>query len=524
MRLNTVGQRLAAGFAVAVLFLMVLGWVSYTKVGEINQNQKWVVHTYQVLEGISTVTSSLKDAETGQRGFVITGQDEYLAPYTEAKNRIGKEIDAVATLTADNPTQQERISQLRTLVDSKFAEMQSTIDLRRSGGFSAAQAVVLQNKGKAVMDQIRGVLGAMDNAERSLLGTRTQASESATSVTRTIVMICLVLGLVLMVGIGLLVARSITGPVKVLTARLQEMADGDGDLTQRVDQDRHDEFGQLGANFNRFLEKIATTVRSIAESASTLSAASQELTATNDQIATTAGQASEQAGNASAAAEQVSRNVQTVAASSEQMGASIKEIAGNAADASRVAQEAVKQAQQAAEIVGRLGTSSAEIGDIIKLITSIAEQTNLLALNATIEAARAGDAGKGFAVVASEVKDLAQETGKASEEIANRVQTVQQETEGAVQVIESISSVVEQVNNYSGVIASAVEEQTATTNEIVRNVADASTGSASIAENILHLAESAQQTSAGVEDTRRAVDDLARMSHDLQQLVGQFRA
>ncbi|WP_159809835.1 methyl-accepting chemotaxis protein [Cellulomonas citrea] len=524
MRLNSVGARLAGGFAVALVFLAVLGAISYLKVGEINQNQKAVVHTYQVLEGVAAVSATLTNAETGQRGYVITGEDSYLQPYTDAKNQIGGQIDTIASLTADNPAQQQRIAELRTAVDAKFAEMQSTIDLRRSGGFEAAQAVVLQNAGKSTMDQIRGLLTAMDDAERSLLGTRTSASDSATATTRTIVVASLLLGLVIMIGIGLVVARSITRPVRVLTERLREMAEGDGDLTQRVDENRKDEFGKLGAYFNQFLEKIASTVRAIAESASSLSAASLELTTTSDQIAATAELSSAQAGSASASAEQVSRNVQTVAASSEQMGASIKEIAGNASDASRVAQQAVEQAEKAAEIVGRLSASSAEIGDIIKLITSIAEQTNLLALNATIEAARAGDAGKGFAVVASEVKDLAQETGRASEDIANRVQAVQQETQGAIEMIESISGVVEQVNNYSGMIASAVEEQTATTHEIVRNVADASAGSSAIAQSIVQLAESAQQTSVGVEDTRHAADDLTKMSHDLQQLVGQFRA
>ncbi|MCW2599929.1 MAG: methyl-accepting chemotaxis sensory transducer [Frankiales bacterium] len=522
MRLNTIGQRLTAGFAAALLLLVGIGAIAYRNVGAIDDNQKKVTHTYQVLEGLTTILSTLKDAETGQRGYLITGTEDYLSPFTAARQQIVPAIDAVATLTKDNPSQQQRIATLRPLVTSKFAEMQDTITLRRSVGFAAAQRVVLQNKGKAVMDQIRGVVQSMDNAERSLLGTRAKNTESTVSSTRSTVLFGSLFALLLLGVIAWAITRSVTRPVKTLTLRLQEMADGDGDLTQRVDENRRDEFGPLGANFNRFVDKIAGTIRSIMENSTVLSASAQELSAVNDQIAQNAGQASEQAGSAAAAADQVSRNVETVSASSEEMRASIREIARSATEAAEVSQEAVKRAQDTAEIMTKLGESSAEIGDIIKLITSIADQTNLLALNATIEAARAGEAGKGFAVVASEVKDLAQATSRASENISTRVQAVQQETQGAIDAINQITSVVEQVSHHSGVIASAVEEQNATTSEIARNVSEASNGSSDIARNIAGLAETAVQTSSGVGDSQRAADELARMSSVLQELVNQF--
>ena len=523
MHWRSIAARLAGGFGIGLILLAGIGAVMVQKVSTVNQNQKWVSHTYQVLGGLSTVLSSLKDAETGQRGYLITGKDDYLQPYLDAKGRVGGEIDAVAKLTSDNPKQQQNIATLRPLVTAKFEEMQSTIDLRRSADFSAAQAVVLQNKGKAVMDQIRATLSTMDEMERSLLGVREASSASAVSAARSIAVGGVVFGVVVILVVATLVTRSIVRPVRDLTGRLGDMAEGDGDLTQRVDESSQDELGDLARNFNQFVEKIAITVREIKGNASALAAAAAELSAVNDTISQTSARASEQAGSASAAAEQVSRNVETVAASSEEMGASIREIAGSAANASRVSQDAVDQARKAAEIVQKLGASSAEIGDIIKLITSIAEQTNLLALNATIEAARAGEMGKGFAVVATEVKELAQETGRASEDIASRVQAVQSETDSAIAVIEAISTIVDQVSNHSGVIASAVEEQTSTTSEIVRNVSQAADGSGEIARTILALAESAQVTSAGVGDSRRAGDELSRMAADLERLVGQFQ-
>ena len=225
----------------------------------------------------------------------------------------------------------------------------------------------------------------------------------------------------------------------------------------------------------------------------------------------------------SAAAEQVARSVETVSAGSEQMGVSIREISENASEAARVAAEAVSVTAATSATMGKLGDSSAEIGNVIKVITSIAEQTNPLALNATIEAARAGDAGKGFAVVASEVKDLAQETARATEDISRRVEAIQADTGGAVAAIAEISAVIERISEFQTTIASAVEEQTATTAEMNRSVGEAATGVGEIAQNITGVAEAARLTSEGVTETQQATAELARMSTELSSLVSGFR-
>ena len=178
-----------------------------------------------------------------------------------------------------------------------------------------------------------------------------------------------------------------------------------------------------------------------------------------------------------ASAGDVASSVDTVAAGSSQMESAIREIATNATEAARVAGQAVTVAETTTRTVGKLGDSSQEIATVVKLINGIAEQTNLLALNATIEAARAGEAGKGFAVVASEVKELAQETARATEDISRRVEAIQADTAGAVDAIGQISSVIGEINDFQATIAAAVEEQTATTNEMNRNVAEAASGS-----------------------------------------------
>ncbi|MBI5428797.1 MAG: methyl-accepting chemotaxis protein [Nitrospinae bacterium] len=298
---------------------------------------------------------------------------------------------------------------------------------------------------------------------------------------------------------------------------------GKGDLTREVAISGQDAIGQMGEELERFFGILRGSISSIGQNAQTLAGAAEEMTAVSQQMAGDAEETSAQAGVVSAASEQVSKNVQTVATGAEEMSASIKEIAKNANDAARVTASAVKMAEATNATIGKLGESSAQIGQVVKVITSIAEQTNLLALNATIEAARAGEAGKGFAVVANEVKELAKETARATGDIGQKVSAIQGDAQGAVEAIGKIMAIITQINDIAGTIASAVEEQTATTNEIGRNVADASKGSAEIAQNITGVAQAAQNTTRGAMDTQKAASELSRMAAELQKLVGQFK-
>jgi methyl-accepting chemotaxis protein len=264
---------------------------------------------------------------------------------------------------------------------------------------------------------------------------------------------------------------------------------------------------------------LQKTLAAVAQNATSLGSASEELAANSQQMVSNAEETATQAGVVSAAAEQVSKNVQTVATGTEEMSASIKEIAKNAQDAAKVAATAVKSAETTNATISKLGESSAQIGKVIKVITSIAQQTNLLALNATIEAARAGEAGKGFAVVANEVKELAKETAKATEDISQKIEAIQADTKSAVTAIAEISTVINKINDYQNTIASAVEEQTATTNEITRNVAEAAKGSTEIAQNITGVATAAKSTTSGANDTQKASVELSRMAAELQKIV-----
>lgn len=314
---------------------------------------------------------------------------------------------------------------------------------------------------------------------------------------------------------------STTAPIAEATEVLERIARRD--LTSSVVGNYRGDHAKIKAALNTAVREMEHTIGLIGQNANMLAASSEELSTVAVQMGTNAQETSTQAGIVSAASEQVSRNVQTVATGTGEMGASIREIARNASDAVRVASRAVAVANQTNATVGNLGVSSAEIGAVIKVITSIAQQTNLLALNATIEAARAGSAGKGFAVVANEVKELAKQTAEATEDISRKIEAIQGDTTAAVRAIGEIGGIITQINDIQTTIASAVEEQTATTNEIERNVGEAARGSAEIAQNITRVATAAQETSGGAQNSQQAAAELARMAAELQKLVGQFK-
>ena len=264
---------------------------------------------------------------------------------------------------------------------------------------------------------------------------------------------------------------------------------------------------------------LKATMESVTQSAQSLASASEELSAVAQQMSSNSEETSAQSNVVASASEQVSKNVATVAASAEEMSASVREIAKNANDAARVATSAVKVAEDTNKTISKLGESSTEIGKVIKVITSIAQQTNLLALNATIEAARAGEAGKGFAVVANEVKELAKQTAAATEDISGKIEAIQNDTKGAVSAIAEIAKVIGQINDISNTIASAVEEQAATTNEIARNATEAAKGSTEISKNITNVSQAARSTTEGANNTLSAAQELSKLSAGLKLVV-----
>jgi methyl-accepting chemotaxis protein len=349
--------------------------------------------------------------------------------------------------------------------------------------------------------------------------TAADAASEATAY-RTATVITLAVALVAALVLARVVQLSVTRPLRRCVEALRAL--GRKDLSTRLDVRSRDEMGDMAEALNEATGGMRSAVADMGGSVETLTTASTGLSEVATRLSDSAAQVSDRAHGSAAAAAEISRNVQTTAGGAEQMGASIREIAVNAQQAAQVAASAVETSRAASTTVAKLGESSTEIGNVLKVITSIAEQTNLLALNATIEAARAGEAGKGFAVVANEVKELAQETARATEDIARRVEAIQADTGSATAAIASISEVIDRIHDYQSAIATAVEEQTATTQEMSRSVGEVAGGAESISATVGGLASAAQAAQGEASSTHRASEELAALARELRALVGEF--
>jgi methyl-accepting chemotaxis protein len=320
-------------------------------------------------------------------------------------------------------------------------------------------------------------------------------------------------------GVILLVRRSITRPLVAMT-RLLETAD----VSQRLDEgERRTELEHLSAAVNASLERVARVVDGVASAATGVKDHVNRLTASAREIETQAQQAADQADDVSASSRNVLAGYGHVADAVEEIDRSIRRIAESVQQVTTVAAEAVHATEQTNQIVGRLGASSGEIGEVVRTIAAIAEQTNLLALNATIESARAGEAGKGFAVVANEVKDLAQETGHATEDISRRIQTLQADAQESVAAIARIAEVITRINEHQQEIAGDVGRQAVTMNDVQRTVESTTRAGEGTGESIAAVASAAGRTRQQLDEVSSTLQSLDQVSQDLQHTVAVFQ-
>ncbi|WP_433361013.1 HAMP domain-containing methyl-accepting chemotaxis protein [Actinoplanes sp. CA-142083] len=455
-------------------------------------------------------------------------RDAVLAPDVAATRKIeetikttDEKLDAAVALYRGEATDPAAIdefasiwTQFRDARDNKLLPEAESNNYTAAAGILNTQTSPLNTKAMSALDEA-------SQAEQADAASVLADAKSTYQSARSTVIVILVVGLLIGLALAWLVTRMVLRPLRTVSAVLDHVAEGD--LTRVAGVLSRDELGRMAQALDRANARTREVVQAFTATAVTLASSAEELSATSREISNAADQASAEAQMVSTSAEEVSSSVQTVAASSEQMTASISEIARNATDAAQVAAQAVESAHTASTTMTELGRSSEEVGNVIKVITSIAEQTNLLALNATIEAARAGEAGKGFAVVASEVKDLAQETAKATDDIGQRINSIQNDITNAVTAIADISEVIARIDQFQTTIAAAVEQQTATTQEIGRNISEAATGATEIARSVQGVATAAQTTTDGVTQSQIATSDVARMSTELQQLASQFR-
>ncbi|WP_149203337.1 methyl-accepting chemotaxis protein [Actinotalea subterranea] len=449
-------------------------------------------------------------------------EDSYnRAGFLESKAGVYEWLDALDTSTA-TPEEAAEFAKLRPAWDEFFEWDDRVVGWLAEGTPAAYRTAMEAINGEAgaaysAIAEIADTVQASALERADAIAAEQDAAQQSSQILLIGVGSLAVLGAVVLAIVG---TRSIVRPV----ARIADVAEaiGQHDLTRTTGLVSRDEVGRAGAALDRAVESIRALVGEVSTAADDVAAAAGALSSSTAEVTTGSQETSAQAGVVAAASEQVSRNVQAVAAGAEEMGASIREIAQNANEAARVAAQAVASSESTAATVSALGESAKEIGNVVKVITSIAEQTNLLALNATIEAARAGEAGKGFAVVAGEVKELAQESARAAEDIAGRIATNQAQTASAVAAIGEISAIIASINDYQLTIASAVEEQTATTNEMSRGVTEAATGSGEITVNINGVAGAASTSAQVLGQMGTSTDELARMASELRTKVATF--
>jgi len=372
---------------------------------------------------------------------------------------------------------------------------------------------------------------------------------------RSIVIMLMVSGLIVVImlcsAIYLSLSRIVSNPIKGTIEIVKDIAQGEGDLTKRLEVKSEDEVGELSKWFNVFMEKLQEIMKEIASHANILGSSSEKFSGLSGKMSEGADNISGKLHTASVAAEKMSTNMNSVAHNMEQtadnvnmvataaedMTSTINEIAQNSERARSITGEAVVQTQSASNKVDELGSAANEIGKVVETITEISEQVNLLALNATIEAARAGEAGKGFAVVANEIKDLAKQTAEATQEIKGKIGAIQGSTDATVTEIGHILKVINDVNDIVSTIATAVEEQSATTKEIAGNVAQAAQGiqgvnenvatsssvASEIADEITGVNQAASEMSHSSGQVAMSAEELAVMAKKLNKMVGKFR-
>jgi methyl-accepting chemotaxis protein len=470
--------------------------------------------------------------------------------YLAGRDSLSKLITLLANYSSESNGFKPRISEIESsLLKFDAAAMRVfafSEQVLQSEGMKALEDDVGPAEVK-VNGQITGLIGELRTRTEGLSGSI--LSNMRTSMIFVLGLCFSIFGISVLLSV--IICKSILKPIHLTANALRDISEGTGDLRSRLNVVSNDEIGQMARYFNTFIEKLQGIIGTITSNADTVAAASTELSVISTQIAastekistqtSTVASATEQAtaniSSISSAAEEMSSSADSVTTAIEEMSASLNEVSRNCQKELEIVVEATTHARSSKLVMDKLGAATKSIGKVVDLINDIADQTNLLALNATIEAASAGDAGMGFAVVASEVKELAKQTAQATQEIEMQVDDMRENTELAIKAIGSVSRVIEEVNNISQTIVSAVEQQSATVNEISRSVAGVSTGaqevSQNVAESALGLSEVARtiggvsnavtDTARGITNAKSSALELAKLAENLKNFLKQFK-
>jgi methyl-accepting chemotaxis protein len=479
----TFGKKIAGGFAIALVLLITIGTVSYRSFVKLATTAEWVTHTHQVLEHVSGLLGQLKDAETGQRGYVITGDEAFLEPYQTGSASVANVLKELRQLTADNPNQQKRLDAAEPLVAAKLAELKETIDLRRKGDLDGTVKIVKGGEGKRYMDETRRILDEMDNEERGLLVQRAEEAEAATHNAQSVIVFGTLLCVLLVTAAGFLITRSLTRQIGSSVGQIQSSST------------------ELQAAANQ----QATATKEQATAMSEIGTTISELLATSRQIAESAQRVAQIAGQTAAAA----RSGDATVATAHDSITNIR-----------------KQVDLIVNHMLELGKKSQQIGAVLDIVAELAEQTNILAINATIEAAGASEAGKRFAVVADEIRKLADRVAGSTKEIRGLIDEVRSSVNTTIMTTEGGSKSVDAGARQFSEVAAAFAEiagLVGTTTEAAREIELSTKQQATAVEQvnvaITSAAQATKETEASSGQTLQTAVELGTLSRALIRIV-----
>lgn len=535
-----IGTRLGLGFGLLTLLIVLIAGAVWMQYSQVRAAQAINQHTYSVIAELEKQVLALVNIETGQRGYLVTGDESFLEPYHDGKEAFLRRNDRLEEMTADNPQQLERLAELEKRYHRWMDNtMQPAVDLRREAGNISLevrrQVQAMMAEAKVEMDAMREIDHAMIEEETALLKERQAGLQAVDARMQGVLIFGSLIAIVIAILAGLFITRSVVRPIREAVDIADHVADGDLSITPH--SDAKDETGQLIRQLGATVKRLREMMGDISNSSSQLAAATEEMSAVSEQ---TKGGAEKQRDETSqvataitqmsSAVEEIARNMQSVNDSATETDERARAGMEAMDDNMRAMQSLSDDMQRAGEVIRDVNTHSDSIGSVLDVIGGIAEQTNLLALNAAIEAARAGEQGRGFAVVAEEVRSLANRTQDSIGEIEQMIEKLQSGVREAVGVMErssesardtldrtghtqglldEIAQSVRQITDLSTQVASAVEEQTAVTEEINRNA--------------VNIDQVSNESLDAIEQINTASADLARLAASLSELVGQFR-
>lgn len=571
----SVGTKIGMGYGLALIILIIIGVVSYRSTTGLIETSDKVAHTHKVLENLELVLSLLKDVETGQRGYTVTGEEPFLEPYQAAIGEIDREVKELRELTADNAGQQRRIDTLEPLIAERLAFSKEVIEQRRNKGFEAARQLTAGGTGKQKMDAIRQVVTSMENEENALLQQRSEAAAASARNTVLTIVVGILASFAILGLVGFLITRNISSPLQKISGAAEKIAVGDLSVNASSNH-RGDEIGILSQTFSRMTRSLqekagvaeqiaagnlkvevkpqsekdvlgnafATMVENLREvtgeikqGVNVLATSASEIMASTSQVASSTAETATAMSQTTATVEEVKQTAQVSSQKAKQVSEGAQKVVQVSQSGKKAVGETIEgmnrireQMEAIAESTVRLSEQGQAIGEIIAAVNDLTERSNLLAVNAAIEAAKAGEQGRGFVVVAQEIKSLAQQSKQATAQVRTILSDIQQATNAAVMATEQGSKAVESGVRQSAeamgairTLSDSITESAQAATQIAASSHQQLVGMDQVAMAMENIKEASAQNAASTKQAETAAQGLHELGQKLKQLVEQYQ-